>query len=80
MNISCPPDDPYYCGLRARIPNFAKTKAQRDKEAANSIYARLPTHAQPQAHPGYGHIGMYGPARGFLDNGRSSQAFKFLSS
>ncbi|XP_059086658.1 uncharacterized protein LOC131883244 isoform X3 [Tigriopus californicus] len=61
-------DDPYYCGLRARIPNFAKTKAQRDKEAANSIYARLPTHAQPQAHPGYGHIGMYGPARGFLDN------------
>jgi hypothetical protein len=27
------PDDPYYCGLRARIPNFAKTKAQKDKEA-----------------------------------------------
>merc|ERR1711915_550263 len=21
-------DDPYYCGLRARIPNFAKSKAQ----------------------------------------------------
>ena len=20
------PDDPYYCGLRARIPNFAKSK------------------------------------------------------
>jgi len=27
-------DDPYYCGLRARIPNFAKTKAQKEKEAA----------------------------------------------
>ena len=26
-------DDPYYCGLRARIPNFAKTKAQKEKEA-----------------------------------------------
>ena len=27
-------DDPYYCGLRARIPNFAKSKAQKEKEAA----------------------------------------------
>ena len=34
-------DDPYYCGLRARIPNFAKSKAQREKEA-NALYARLP--------------------------------------
>jgi hypothetical protein len=27
-------DDPYYCGLRARIPNFAKSKAQKEKEAS----------------------------------------------
>lgn len=26
-------DDPYYCGLRARIPNFAKSKAQKEKES-----------------------------------------------
>ena len=25
-------DDPYYCGLRARIPNFAKSRAQKEKE------------------------------------------------
>eukprot|EP00095_Tigriopus_kingsejongensis_P004392 maker-scaffold93_size381549-snap-gene-0.14 protein:Tk04392 transcript:maker-scaffold93_size381549-snap-gene-0.14-mRNA-1 annotation:"AGAP007416-PA" len=60
-------EDPYYCGLRARIPNFAKTKAQRDKEA-NTIYSRLPAHVQPQAHPAYGHLGWPGPARGYLDN------------
>ena len=39
------PDDPYYCGLRARIPNFAKSKSQKEKEA-NALYARLPAHAQ----------------------------------
>ncbi len=38
-------DDPYYCGLRARIPNFAKSKSQKEKEA-NAIYARLPAHQQ----------------------------------
>ena len=44
VNYFCP-DDPYYCGLRARIPNFAKSKAQREKEA-NAIYARLPAHVR----------------------------------
>ena len=39
----CSPDDPYYCGLRARIPNFAKSKSQKEKEA-NALYARLPAH------------------------------------
>ena len=74
-------DDPYYAGLRARIPNFAKSKAQKEKEA-NSIYARLPAHAHAQAaahaaaaaaaqQPIYGTTGMgwHGPARGYLDNG-----------
>jgi len=41
-------DDPYYCGLRARIPNFAKSKAQREKEA-NALYARLPAENRPNA-------------------------------
>jgi len=27
-------DDPYYCGLRARIPNFAKSKVQKEKESS----------------------------------------------
>ncbi|XP_023342300.1 uncharacterized protein LOC111712024 [Eurytemora carolleeae] len=26
-------DDPYYCGLRARIPNFAKSKSQKERES-----------------------------------------------
>ena len=42
QNVSLP-DDPYYCGLRARIPNFAKSKSQKEKEA-NALYARLPAH------------------------------------
>lgn len=77
-------DDPYYAGLRARIPNFAKSKAQKEKEA-NSIYARLPAHAHAQAaahaaaaaaqQPIYGTTGMawHGPARGYLDNGQCLQ-------
>ena len=31
--ISYFPDDPYYCGLRARIPNFAKSQKQKDRES-----------------------------------------------
>ena len=40
-------DDPYYAGLRARIPNFAKSKAQKEKER-EALYARLPAHSQPK--------------------------------
>jgi hypothetical protein len=28
-------DDPYYCGLRARVPNFAKEKVTRKTSRAN---------------------------------------------
>ena len=40
-------DDPYYCGLRARIPNFAKTKAQKDKESARYAAAAMAQQSQP---------------------------------
>merc|ERR1711953_1482830 len=39
-------DDPYYCGLRARIPNFAKSKAQRDRESTRMASQQHPQ--QPQ--------------------------------
>lgn len=45
-------DDPYYCGLRARVPNFAKEKIRRASKAteateetyvsSNRNYSRLP--------------------------------------
>lgn len=44
-------DDPYYCGLRARIPNFAKTKAQRDKEASSRFAASQQQLQQVQQQP-----------------------------
>jgi len=38
-------DDPYYCGLRARIPNFAKSKQQREKESKYAAIGReIPGH------------------------------------
>lgn len=60
-------DDPYYCGLRARIPNFAKSKAQKEKEASRIQAAQQSAAAQaPQVagHP----LAWHGPARGYLDN------------
>merc|ERR1712110_1042394 len=69
-------DDPYYCGLRARIPNFAKSKAQKEKDAAKYAYTQqqqqqqqqqaisppsaLPTQVPPH-HPMMWH-------RGYIDN------------
>ena len=47
------PDDPYYCGLRARIPNFAKSKAQRDRET--SRMPSQPPQQQPQMNPAVHH-------------------------
>jgi len=40
-------DDPYYCGLRARIPNFAKSKVQKEKES--SRMAQQQQQQQPPA-------------------------------
>lgn len=40
-------DDPYYCGLRARIPNFAKSKSKDKADPARVQYPGappLPTH------------------------------------
>ena len=50
----CFPDDPYYCGLRARIPNFAKSKAQRDRESSRMASQQPPPqqqNSQPQQPP-----------------------------
>merc|ERR1711902_357950 len=63
-------DDPYYCGLRARIPNFAKSKAQRDRET--SRMPTQPTQQQPPMNPnvhhpmaGWGHPGARGKSNGY---------------
>jgi len=38
-------DDPYYCGLRARIPNFAKSKSQKERESKYAAIGRdVPGH------------------------------------
>ena len=74
-------DDPYYCGLRARIPNFAKSKAQKEKDAAKYAYTQQQQQQQqqqqaisppsalptqvPPHHPMMWH-------RGYIDNGRST--------
>ena len=61
------PDDPYYCGLRARIPNFAKSKAQKEKE---SKYAGIGAMRDIGGVGGH-HLVWGGPQRGYLDNGES---------
>lgn len=59
-------DDPYYCGLRARIPNFAKTKAQKEKESSRYSGGGGGTAREMAA---AGHPMMWhGPQRGYLDN------------
>ena len=62
------PDDPYYCGLRARIPNFAKSKAQKEKE---SKYAGIGAMRDIGGVGGH-HLVWGGPQRGYLDNGESN--------
>lgn len=32
-------DDPYYCGLRARVPNFVKERTRRSSRANEATYA-----------------------------------------
>ena len=61
-------DDPYYCGLRARIPNFAKSKAQKEKE---SKYAGIGAMRDIGGVGGH-HLVWGGPQRGYLDNGESN--------
>lgn len=45
-------DDPYYCGLRARVPNFTKSKDKANIAAQMARYpmmpAPLPPHHAPQ--------------------------------
>ena len=75
--LSAFPDDPYYCGLRARIPNFAKTKAQKEKDAAR--YAAAVAQQQSQQPPAATPSGGLPPGhpmmwhRGYLDNGKAKQ-------
>ena len=67
MTLLCS-DDPYYCGLRARIPNFAKSKAQKEKE---SKYAGIGAMRDIGGVGGH-HLVWGGPQRGYLDNGESN--------
>jgi len=45
-------DDPYYCGLRARIPNFVKSRKKKLEEKAKKDSQSSSNPAQPQAQPG----------------------------
>lgn len=65
-------DDPYYCGLRARIPNFAKSRAQKEKEReklerGESKYAGVGA-MRDIGGPGGHHVVWGGPQRGYMDN------------
>ena len=70
-------DDPYYCGLRARIPNFAKSRAQKEKERekqerGESKYAGVGA-MRDIGGPGGHHLVWGGPQRGYMDNGESTE-------
>ena len=45
-------DDPYYCGLRARIPNFVKSRKKKLEEKAKKDAQSSPAQNQLQPHPG----------------------------
>jgi len=64
-------DDPYYCGLRARIPNFAKSKAQKEKETPSSRVTQNPLGPAAGVMPAPHHHPMaawHHGARGYPDN------------
>ena len=70
-------DDPYYCGLRARIPNFAKSRAQKEKERekqerGESKYAGVGA-MRDIGGPGGHHLVWGGPQRGYMDNGECTE-------
>ena len=75
-------DDPYYCGLRARIPNFAKSKAQKEREASRHAVTQQQQQqaiSPPSALPGQ--VPPHHPMmwhRGYLDNGTLGQVNSFL--
>ena len=52
-------DDPYYCGLRARIPNFVKSrkkkleeKAKKEAQSKDSHTLQLSSQSQHHSQPG----------------------------
>ena len=49
-------DDPYYCGLRARIPNFVKSRKKKMEEKLKKDSQSSSPQAQPQAQPGQNRI------------------------
>jgi len=66
-------DDPYYCGLRARIPNFAKSKAQKEKESKYAGVGVDRSRLDPRD-MGANPMVWHGPQRGYLDAGMNLQA------
>ena len=75
-------DDPYYCGLRARIPNFAKSKAQKEKETPSSRVTQNPLGPAAGVMPAPHHHPMaawHHGARGYPDNGISWVEFDLYS-
>ncbi|XP_048515825.1 uncharacterized protein LOC105686673 isoform X2 [Athalia rosae] len=60
-------DDPYYCGLRARVPNFVKmAKNGHSKQSPGSHYG----HVRAQVPPNY--VGVGG---GYVSSSNSSQIY-----
>merc|ERR1711997_1120855 len=49
-------DDPYYCGLRARIPNFVKSRKKKMEEKLKKDSQSSSPQAQLQAQPGQNRI------------------------
>lgn len=52
-------DDPYYCGLRARVPNFVKIAKNGHSKVPLSPYVHIK--AQPQPVPAYVPVAGYAP-------------------
>lgn len=60
-------DDPYYCGLRARIPNFVKKKKKLEPKQSSKILSPPPlqsskgplSHSNLAAHPFWWHSRLY---------------------
>ncbi|RZF34634.1 hypothetical protein LSTR_LSTR012716 [Laodelphax striatellus] len=56
-------DDPYYCGLRARVPNFVKSKGKEMNGIGNGKMPPPPAHARYPVLPPApnSHIGIHSP-------------------
>ncbi|XP_065347845.1 uncharacterized protein exp [Cloeon dipterum] len=56
-------DDPYYCGLRARIPNFVKRKGGSKQEVAERVAHSVPMGGPPMMAPAHHYVhSAYGVA------------------